>query len=345
METLQLLAVALCLASLAGLRLYLTVFITGLAIHQHWIVLSPQYQALAPLGHPILLGLSGALCLIEFFADKIPWIDSLWDSIHTVIRPVAGATLALRVFGQTSALFDVILAVLAGSVSLSMHGTKAGLRLLANGSPEPFSNIGLSLGEELLVIGGLALLYFNPIIALAVLALFLATIGCFAPKLWRGIRVVLWLFWKKVRWPATTSYAQEALPKEIPSKLAGIFKRHNLLHENVAWAVPCISAGSKGLPSNLFGMLIATEEDARSLTFIAKRGFASSAVVLDLENCQVSQQSQFLSENLVLDCPRRTDSGAKKRRFVFLFPRPEAERVGHLVASIERRLSPPELHE
>jgi hypothetical protein len=336
METLQLLAVALGLASLAGLRLYLTVFVTGLAIHENWIVLSPHYAALAPLGHPMVLGLSGALCLIEFFADKVPWIDSLWDSIHTVIRPVAGATLALRVFGQTSAVFDVILAILAGGISLSMHGTKAGVRLLANGSPEPFSNIALSIGEELLVIGGLVLLYINPVVALAVLALFLSAIGWFAPKLWRGIRVILWLFWKKARWPAASNAAPEDLPKEIPSNLAESFKRHNLLRENVAWAVPCISAGSKLIPPNLFGLLVATEEDPRSLTFVAKRGFASSATALDLANCQATQESQFLSENLVLSC------GGKRNRFVFLFPRPEAERVSHLVAAIQQRLASPE---
>jgi len=331
MDILQLLAVALGLASLAGLRLYLTVFVTGLAIHQNWIVLGFQYQALAPLGHPVVLGLSGALCLIEFFADKIPWVDSLWDSIHTVIRPVAGATLAIRVFGQTSALFDVILALLAGGVSLSMHGTKAGLRLIANGTPEPFSNIALSLSEELLVIGGLVLLYFNPIVALAILALFLSAIGWFAPKLWRGIRVILSLFWHKAHWPAASNPIPASLPQEIPSRYAAAFKRRNLLHENVAWAVPCISGSSKLIPSNLFGLLVATQEDRHSLTFFYKRGFTASAITLDLDDCVASQDSQFLSENLVLDC------GEKHRRFVFLFSRPEAERVSHLVETINEQ--------
>lgn len=335
METLQLLAVALGLASLAGMRLYLTVFLTGLAIHCQWITLAPQYQALLPLGHPILIGLSGTLCLVEFIADKVPWVDSLWDSIHTVIRPVAGAALALKAFGQTTPLFDVALGLLAGTVSLSLHGTKAGVRLLANGSPEPFSNFFLSLAEELVVIGGLVLLYVNPVIALVVLALFLSAIGWFAPKLWRSIRVVIWLFWSKLRWPASgPEPATDAqLPKEIPSRLESAFKIHNVLHEEVLWAVPCVSTSSKFLPPNMFGALVATEQSPRALTFVGKRGFSTFTKALDVADCKPSQQSQFLSENLVLECAE------SQKRMVFLFPRSEAERVRQVVESLEKRLA------
>ena len=91
MERLNLLSVALGLACLAGLNLYLTVFATGLAIHFHWIVLAPQYQSLAILGQPIIIGISGVLFFLEFFADKIPWIDSVWDAVHTIIRSIGGA--------------------------------------------------------------------------------------------------------------------------------------------------------------------------------------------------------------------------------------------------------------
>ena len=110
MDELKLLGVALGLACLAGVNLYLTVFVTGLAIHQHWIVLSPAYQSLAILGHPLILWISGTLYVLEFFADKIPWVDSAWDTVHTIIRPIGGALLAIRVLGQTSPAFDVIVA-------------------------------------------------------------------------------------------------------------------------------------------------------------------------------------------------------------------------------------------
>src|SRR5205085_11668769 len=102
MERLHLLSVALGLAALAGLNLYLTVFATGLAIHYHWITLGPAYQSLEVLGDPIVIILAGTLYLIEFFADKVPWVDSAWDAVHTVIRPIGGALLAIQVLGHPS---------------------------------------------------------------------------------------------------------------------------------------------------------------------------------------------------------------------------------------------------
>src|SRR5262245_15305501 len=117
-ERLNLLAVALGLAALAGVNLYLTVFATGLAIHFHWINLAPQYQSLEVLGNPWIIGIAGVLYLLEFFADKIPWVDSIWDAVHTVIRPIGGALLAIQVLGHPSPVFTVIVALLAGGTSL-----------------------------------------------------------------------------------------------------------------------------------------------------------------------------------------------------------------------------------
>src|SRR5256886_10604973 len=168
MDRLNLLSVALGLACLAGVNLYLTVFATGLAIHFHWIVLAPQYQALAVLGQPIVLTISGVLFLLEFFADKIPWIDSVWDAVHTIIRPIGGALLAIQVLGHSSATLDVMIVLLAGTTALATHTAKATTRLLSNTSPEPSSNIPLSVGEDAVVIGGLALLHYHPIVAFSI---------------------------------------------------------------------------------------------------------------------------------------------------------------------------------
>ena len=99
MQALQTLGVALGLASLAGLNLYLTVFVTGLAIQQHWVDVSMTYPELAILAHPAILVVSGVLYVLQFFADKVPWVDSLWDAVHTFIRPLGGAFLAIRVLG------------------------------------------------------------------------------------------------------------------------------------------------------------------------------------------------------------------------------------------------------
>src|SRR3712207_3304666 len=108
MEQLNLLGVALGLAALAGINLYLTVFATGLAINQHWITLAPQYQSLEILAHPLIITIAGVLYVLEFFADKIPWVDSAWDAVHTVIRPIGGALLAIRVLGHTNPTFDIV---------------------------------------------------------------------------------------------------------------------------------------------------------------------------------------------------------------------------------------------
>jgi hypothetical protein len=157
-EQLELLGVALGLATLAGVNLYLTVFVTGLALNQQWIALSQQYEPLQVLAHPAIITIAGILYFVEFLADKIPWIDTAWDSVHTVIRPIGGALLGVQVLGQSSPTLDVIIMLLAGGTSLIAHTTKASSRLVANTSPEPFSNIGLSLFEDVAVFGGLALI-------------------------------------------------------------------------------------------------------------------------------------------------------------------------------------------
>src|SRR5437762_8709287 len=198
MERLNLLAVALGLAALAGVNLYLTVFATGLAIHFHWITLAPDYQSLDVLGNPWVITIAGVLYFLEFLADKIPWVDSIWDVVHTIIRPIGGALLATQVLGHSSPTLDVIVVLLAGTTALATHTAKATTRLLSNTSPEPFSNIALSVGEDAAVIGGLALLHYHPIIAFSIFLLALAAFFYFAPKILRATKVKLWLVWRKL---------------------------------------------------------------------------------------------------------------------------------------------------
>src|SRR5438309_8361978 len=202
MERLDLLSVALGLAALAGVNLYLTVFVTGLAIHFHWITLAPQYQSLEVLGNTWIITVAGLLYFLEFFADKIPWVDSIWDAVHTVIRPIGGALLAIQVLGHPSPAFTVVVALLAGGTSLIAHTAKAATRLATNTSPEPFSNIGLSLGEDAAVLGGLALIHFNPLLALLILLLGIGAFFYFARRILRAVQVKIWLAWKKLNGPA-----------------------------------------------------------------------------------------------------------------------------------------------
>src|SRR5215472_7186015 len=153
MKQLDLLAVGLGLAALAGINLYLTVFATGLAIHFHWIALAPQYQSLEILCNPWIITVAGILYVLEFFADKIPWVDSIWDAVHTVIRPLGGALIAVTTLGHASPATETLVGLLGGALAAGSHFSKAGTRVMANASPEPFSNWILSLVEDALVIG------------------------------------------------------------------------------------------------------------------------------------------------------------------------------------------------
>ncbi|MBV9010215.1 MAG: DUF4126 domain-containing protein [Verrucomicrobia bacterium] len=191
MERLNLLSAALGVAALAGLNLYLTVFATGLAIHFGWIALGPQYQSLAVLGDPFVLWISGVLFTLEFFADKIPFVDSAWDAVHTVIRPIGAALLAVQVLGHPSPTLTVVVALLAGTTALAAHTAKASTRLAANASPEPFSNIGLSLGQDAAIVGGLALIFHYPLLALVIIFALLALFFYFARRVWRAAKIRL----------------------------------------------------------------------------------------------------------------------------------------------------------
>jgi Domain of unknown function (DUF4126) len=337
MDRLNLLSVALGLACLAGLNLYLTVFATGLAIHFHWIALAPQYQSLSVLGQPIVITISGVLFLLEFFADKIPWIDSIWDAVHTIIRPIGGALLAIQVLGHSTPTLDVVIVLLAGTTALATHTAKATTRLLSNTSPEPFSNIALSVGEDAAVIGGLALLHYHPIIALSI---FLAGLGAFfyfAPRILRAARVKLWLVWRKLNEPASF-HRETSLPLNLPAKLAPIFSKHNLLGETIAWAVPCASGRGRRLSPNIFGALVATNEEPRKLTFVGRKGSKPIAQTIELDGMTIAREPKFLSENLVI-----FPGAGRGLKYCFVFPRSrsvEVERIGEYLRQNLVRSSP-----
>jgi hypothetical protein len=163
METLSIIGVALGFATLSGVNLYLTTLMAGLAIRFNWVDLADQYESLSVLDNPWIIGVAGILFLIEFFADKIPWIDSGWDTVHTFIRPIGGTLLALAALGEIDPSMTAVAALLSGGTSLVTHATKAGTRLLINMSPEPVSNIVASVVEDGLVLGGLGLMAFAPI--------------------------------------------------------------------------------------------------------------------------------------------------------------------------------------
>jgi len=333
-----LVSVALGLACLAGIDLYLTVFVTGLAIHFDWITLSPSYQSLEILGQPWIIAIAGVMYALEFFADKVPWLDSAWDTVHTIIRPIGGALLALQVLGHHSPIVDVLVILLGGSASLVTHTAKASTRLVANSSPEPASNIGLSVIEDVAVFGGLALIHYNPVLALAIFIFAIAAFLYFAPKIFRSMKAKIWLALNKLN-AAPDVHRAAALPIALPSRLAPIFAKQNLLGETIAWAVPCVSGRGRRISANLFGALVATNEEPQKIVFVARKNWKPFCQTIDLESSTIAREPQFLSENLVI-----VPSGGRGPKYSFLFTRSRGPLVELVAEDLRHKLSTPAAH-
>ena len=166
LDTSHLLAIAAALGWASGLRLYLVVFLTGMAGTLGWVDLP---TGLKLLQHPAMLGASGLMLFIEFFADKIPGVDTLWDLIHTVVRIPAGAALAASVFGADQSTWAMVAALLGGTLAATSHVAKATTRAAVNTSPEPFSNVAISLLGDAAVPAALWLSWTHPVIFFAAL--------------------------------------------------------------------------------------------------------------------------------------------------------------------------------
>lgn len=169
----------------SGINLYATVAVLGLCSRFHIVALPDQFKAFE---HPLIISVALAMYVVEFVADKVPWFDSLWDTMHTVVRPIGGALVAVTALGDASAGAQAVAALLGGSVAMTTHLGKAGTRAVANTSPEPFSNWALSLGEDAIAIG---LTYFaiqHPLMALAIAVFLLVAIVACATVLLRSAR-------------------------------------------------------------------------------------------------------------------------------------------------------------
>lgn len=192
------LAMAAALAWASGIRLYAVLFLVGLAGHFQWFGWMPP-KSFAILSHPLVMGTTGFLVFVEFFADKIPGLDSLWGAIHTFVRIPAGALLAAGIISQgDSEAWTMMAALLGGSITAGTHFFKEGSRAAINTSPEPVSNIAASFTEEAAVVGGLWLAFQHPLVFLLLLLLFTLLAIWLIPKLFRFVigvikRIANWI--------------------------------------------------------------------------------------------------------------------------------------------------------
>jgi hypothetical protein len=210
------LAGVLGLAVASGINLYAAVLTTGIAVRLGWLTGLPA--GMEVLGHNGVLAVAAALYLAEFFADKIPFVTPIWDAIHTFIRPLGGALLALQAAGDLNPVVQVIATILGGSIALGTHSTKAGVRLLAHATPEPASHSALSIAEDVGVVSLLILAYKYPEIAIPVLLALLTGVALVAPLILRVLRfVIAGLLGRIQNW--TGSRPAEEIPSWVHTQL------------------------------------------------------------------------------------------------------------------------------
>jgi len=188
MELISNLALAGGLSWASGLRFYITVFAVGMMNKFGYIQLPATLDILS---NPIVIAVAGLLAVIEFLADKIPYVDTMWDSIQTFIRIPAGALLAMGAINTSDPVIATIAALLGASLAGATHATKAGSRALINTSPEPVSNIAASFGEESALITGGWLMFAHPAVFIGILCGFIVLLFWLLPKVWRGVKKVL----------------------------------------------------------------------------------------------------------------------------------------------------------
>jgi len=311
MNTLALLGSTLGLGLLSGIRLYSTVLAVGLGVRFGLINLHPALSHLNVLTHPAILTVAAVIFLVEFFADKIPWVDSLWDSVHTFIRPLGAALIGATAIGEVDPITKTAVALLCGGVALSGHSVKAGTRVLVNHSPEPFSNIGLSLVEDAVVVGGTWLSLAHPVFMFSVVVVFLILFIVISPKIFRLLRLEINGFFsllEKFLSPAPNG-ADSTLVEALPEKYLQYWAKKALpAHPQCRMA--CFAGkGVKGLRYSM-GYFCLAEHEA---FFITRRSFRFRIHQIDLKTVSALYfKSKLLFDQLILQ-------GGKKQQHFYFF--------------------------
>ena len=313
MDTIALIGSTMGLGFVAGVRLYATILTLGLAIRFGWFHPGPMAEPLRILAEPMVLIAAGVACAIEFFADKVPWVDSIWDSFHAFIRPIGAVVVSAAVLGSFDPALKVTLIILCGGVAFASHSAKAATRLLVNHSPEPFSNVAISLAEDALVPFGVWLSLRHPQTVLGLVLIFLAIFIWIAPKVFRAVRLqfVGLSIWLGMGKHTHQSEANLEPLEALNSEAAGAFKvvaRH---------ASPIVAADARkvqralGLETPTAGIRAAATQNIRGLgnsigylvigadhlAFVAKRGFRHRVHRINFADVEQAQWRRGLLMN------------------------------------------------
>ena len=325
MNIVQWIGVLMGLGLAAGLRLYATVLALGLAIRFHVLELRPEMAHLGVLADTRVLAVAAVACLAEFLADKVPWIDTAWDAVHTVVRPVGAVLLGVAAVGAMDPAAQAILALFCGSVALTGHSAKAATRLAANHSPEPFSNLALSLAEDALAPAALWLAFRHPYLTFSVVGAFLAVFAILAPKVFRLLRLEVSALIAAVRsvvapasvpaaapWSGVLAGVAPALAaraQPLPEEYAAHLARKRPAARRLL-CVRCAAGGNiRGLRHSLGYLCV----DGDALEFIARRWFRFRTVSIPLAGVSGCR----FEPGLILG-RLDLDSGASRQSFFLL---------------------------
>ncbi len=330
MDIVQQLGTALGLGLLSGVRLYLTILAIGASIHFQWLHLNASFSGLHILADWRVMTVAGIACGVEFVADKVPWVDSAWDSIHTFIRPVGAALLGASAFAHADPAIRAMLMILCGGVALTGHSAKSATRLAVNHSPEPFSNIALSLAGDAAVPIATWLTFQYPTVTFAVVSVFVLFTWWLSPKIYRLMRVEARAIGSVISgWmgrsetapanavvPAALHHAPAELAthmRAIPLPFLVALRKRYELGSNVSGIRCAGSNGLNGLKSSL-GYLTFTADG--KMVFVARRWFRYRFYDTSVDSIRKMEWSR----NLIMDTFAFESRDAKRREFEVFRP-------------------------
>ncbi len=333
MNALSLLGSVMGLAFVSGLNLYATVLTVGLGIRMELLALPPNLADLEILAHPAVITAAAVAYCLEFFADKIPWVDTLWDACHSLIRPLGAAILGASALGTVDPAIQLAVFLLCGGVALTSHATKAGLRLVVNQSPEPFSNTGVSLTEDAMVVAGTWLAVKHPVVMLGWTVLFITLAALLLPPLIRLLRVEFLALAALVR--SVFSKGGPAPEETLFDKIPEALKPHlpdNLSDTDDTFCVRAVS-GEGLAPGRYYVGLVYLS--GRHLFFVTRRRFRvvrSEILLTGLSS--VAFEKRRLLDRLLLRYHDRTAS--------LLLWKSRGNRGEQIARMLRARLTPPQ---
>lgn len=298
MEAINLLGGAMGLSFVSGINLYATILAVGVGMNSGLIKLAPGMESLEVLGHPLILIIAGAMYTAEFFADKVPWVDSAWDTVHTFIRPIGGALIASSAVGQLDPAAELAVMLAGGSIALSTHATKASARLVINQSPEPFTNTAASVVEDVVAFGGAWLSLRHPAVMLVLVVISLIIIGILGPKVLRLLRVELNVLATLIgNLARDTSVGWERLDDKYRAAVPEGFSPRD-----TDFCLRAVGGKGTGLRRNLMGALCMQDD---RLVFLSRSYFRPKCCDLDLTKAEEAWlETKLLLHRLCIQMPQ-----------------------------------------